>query len=86
MSKYKVINRTQGQMEITSIKRTLGPSGWVIVSGPLPDDIKFMMGGGPLRKLDVKEQPEEGAPVKGPSAVPSSQSAAPAKSGKTGKP
>ena len=89
MRMFKVTNRTQGQMEIKSIGETLVPSGWVIVPGPLADDIKFMMGGGPMRKLDVQELPAA-TPAKTstptPAAASSEQSNATPKSGKNSKP
>jgi hypothetical protein len=57
MKEYRVTNRTQGRLELKSIRKVLDAGESTIVAEPIPDDIKFMIGGGPYRLIDVKELP-----------------------------
>ena len=63
MRQWRVTNRTQGRLELKSIRRVLDAGEFAIVAEPLPDDIKFKMGGGPRRLLDVIEI-AQAAPIK----------------------
>jgi hypothetical protein len=74
MSKYKVTNLTQGQIELKPVKRTLGPGAWTVVSEGEARLIQVSMSGGRGQQPSVKvvEIAEKDAP-KGPSAVPPAQ-------------
>jgi len=55
MKQYKITNRTQGRLELKSLRRVLDAGESFIVSGPLAEDVKNKMGSGPYRNIDVVE-------------------------------
>ncbi len=55
MRQYKVTNRTQGRLEIKEAKKVLDAGAWTTIAEPLPESVRYMMGGGPKRKVDVVE-------------------------------
>ena len=52
MREWRVINKTQGRLEIHDIRRVLSPGEWAIVAEPLPDSIKYLIGD---RRVTVEE-------------------------------
>lgn len=90
MKQYKVTNRTQGRLEIKEAKKVLDAGAWVILAEPLPESVRFMMGGGPKRKVDVVEVfniGAKGAPASAPKPAEAPQADAsperPSRKGKT---
>jgi hypothetical protein len=55
MRAHRVTNRTQGRLELKTIRCILDAGESVVVVEPLSDEIKLKMGGGRLRLLDVVE-------------------------------
>lgn len=73
MKEYRVTNRTQGRLELKSIRRVLDAGESVVVAEPLPDEIKFKMGGGPRRIIDVAELPKTSTKKTATQAAPAAQ-------------
>jgi len=78
MSKYKVTNLTQGQIELKPISRTLGPGAWTVVTEPEARAIQVSMVGGRGRQpqVSVLEIAEKTAPAEAPKAIPKPAAAA----------
>jgi hypothetical protein len=52
MKEWRVTNRTQGRLEIKDIRKVLDPGESVTVAEPLPESIKYLLGG---RQVTVEE-------------------------------
>lgn len=70
MREFRVTNRTQGRLEIKEVRKVLDAGESAIIAEPLPESVRYMMGGGPSRKVDVTEIQKTAATKAAPAAKP----------------